>query len=126
MGESDNPRRCPIRLASPRDAAPKKRFLEIVSREASTRDLVDTSRKHSTHQHNTRELLYASLAPSNTHNTHPPQTTMVELVEVEDESFESKQVGPSDDEEYTDTGMHTHTPYTQSTTLQHQLTLPLL
>jgi import receptor subunit TOM22 len=31
---------------------------------------------------------------------------MVELVEVEDESFETKQVGPSDDEDdYTDTGM---------------------
>lgn len=29
---------------------------------------------------------------------------MVELVEVEDESFETKQVGPSDDEDYTDTG----------------------
>ena len=30
---------------------------------------------------------------------------MVELVEVEDESFESKQAGPDDDEEYyTDTG----------------------
>ncbi|KIM96353.1 hypothetical protein OIDMADRAFT_20759 [Oidiodendron maius Zn] len=28
---------------------------------------------------------------------------MVELVEVEDESFETKQVGPSDDEDYTDT-----------------------
>jgi import receptor subunit TOM22 len=31
---------------------------------------------------------------------------MVELVEVEDESFETKQAGPSDEEdEYTDTGM---------------------
>lgn len=30
---------------------------------------------------------------------------MVELVEVEDESFETKQVGPSDEDEYTDTGM---------------------
>jgi mitochondrial import receptor subunit TOM22 len=31
---------------------------------------------------------------------------MVELVEVEDESFETKQVGPSDEEDdYTDTGM---------------------
>jgi len=30
---------------------------------------------------------------------------MVELVEVEDESFENKQAGPSEDEEeYTDTG----------------------
>jgi hypothetical protein len=29
---------------------------------------------------------------------------MVELVEVEDESFESKQAGPSDEEDYTDTG----------------------
>lgn len=30
---------------------------------------------------------------------------MVELVEVEDESFENKQAGPSDEEdEYTDTG----------------------
>lgn len=30
---------------------------------------------------------------------------MVELVEVEDESFENKQVGPSDEEDdYTDTG----------------------
>ena len=31
---------------------------------------------------------------------------MVELVEVEDESFETKQAGPSDEEDYyTDTGM---------------------
>lgn len=31
---------------------------------------------------------------------------MVELVEVEDESFETKQPGPSDNEDdYTDTGM---------------------
>jgi import receptor subunit TOM22 len=31
---------------------------------------------------------------------------MVELVEVEDESFEAKQTGPEDDDEYyTDTGM---------------------
>jgi import receptor subunit TOM22 len=30
---------------------------------------------------------------------------MVELVEVEDESFETKQVGPEDDDDYfTDTG----------------------
>lgn len=33
---------------------------------------------------------------------------MVELVEVEDESFETKQAGPEDDDEYyTDTGMQT-------------------
>jgi import receptor subunit TOM22 len=31
---------------------------------------------------------------------------MVELVEVEDESFETKQPGPSDDEDYTDTGSY--------------------
>jgi hypothetical protein len=33
---------------------------------------------------------------------------MVELVEVEDESFETKQAGPSDydDDEFTDTGSH--------------------
>jgi import receptor subunit TOM22 len=33
---------------------------------------------------------------------------MVELVEVEDESFESKQAGPSDydDDEFTDTGLY--------------------
>lgn len=33
---------------------------------------------------------------------------MVELVEVEDESFETKQVGPeeNDDDYYTDTGSH--------------------
>lgn len=36
----------------------------------------------------------------------PQRVAMVELVEVEDESFETKQVGPSDDEDYTDTGMH--------------------
>jgi import receptor subunit TOM22 len=30
---------------------------------------------------------------------------MVELVEVEDESFETKQAGPDDDDYYTDTGM---------------------
>jgi hypothetical protein len=30
---------------------------------------------------------------------------MVELVEVEDESFESKQMGPSSDDEYSDTGI---------------------
>jgi hypothetical protein len=40
---------------------------------------------------------------------------MVELVEVEDESFETKQVGPSDDEDYTDTGMHnSHMQYSMS------------
>ena len=34
---------------------------------------------------------------------------MVELVEVEDESFETKQVGPTDDDDYyTDTGMPNH------------------
>ena len=33
---------------------------------------------------------------------------MVELVEVEDESFETKQVGPDDDDYYTDTGMLNH------------------
>jgi import receptor subunit TOM22 len=33
---------------------------------------------------------------------------MVELVEVEDESFETKQVGPEDDDYYTDTGMSTN------------------
>lgn len=46
------------------------------------------------------------------HQRHKPepssQTTakMVELVEVEDESFETKQAGPSDNEDdyYTDTG----------------------
>ncbi len=34
---------------------------------------------------------------------------MVELVEVEDESFETKQAGPSDNEDdyYTDTGLST-------------------
>lgn len=30
---------------------------------------------------------------------------MVELTEVEDESFEQKQAGPSDDDYYTDTGI---------------------
>ena len=35
---------------------------------------------------------------------------MVELVEVEDESFETKQVGPTDDDDYyTDTGMPNQT-----------------
>ena len=34
---------------------------------------------------------------------------MVELIEVEDESFETKQVGPEDDEDYyTDTGPPLH------------------
>jgi import receptor subunit TOM22 len=47
---------------------------------------------------------------------------MVELVEVEDESFETKQVGPSDDEDYTDTGMHINlTAHTSSPT---NITLP--
>lgn len=32
---------------------------------------------------------------------------MVELVEVEDESFETKQAGPSEDDYYTDTGTST-------------------
>jgi import receptor subunit TOM22 len=31
---------------------------------------------------------------------------MVELVEVEDESFETKQTGPEDDDYYTDTGIY--------------------
>jgi hypothetical protein len=44
---------------------------------------------------------------------------MVELVEVEDESFETKQVGPSDDEEYTDTGTPILDP---SASPFHQLT----
>ena len=36
---------------------------------------------------------------------------MVELVEVEDESFETKQVGPDDEEDYyTDTGTPPHPP----------------
>jgi len=36
---------------------------------------------------------------------------MVELVEVEDESFETKQAGPSDEEDYyTDTGMSIFPP----------------
>jgi import receptor subunit TOM22 len=48
---------------------------------------------------------------------------MVELVEVEDESFETKQAGPSDDEEYTDTG----TPILNlSSAPSHQLTSPRL
>jgi import receptor subunit TOM22 len=34
---------------------------------------------------------------------------MVELVEVEDESFETKQAGPDDDDYYTDTGMPNQT-----------------
>jgi import receptor subunit TOM22 len=42
---------------------------------------------------------------------------MVELVEVEDESFETKQVGPSDNEDdyYTDTGSSNRTDMTPFT-----------
>ena len=44
---------------------------------------------------------------------------MVELVEVEDESFETKQAGPSDNEDdyYTDTGKSFTTVYTVTMTL---------
>jgi hypothetical protein len=49
---------------------------------------------------------------------------MVELVEVEDESFETKQAGPDDDEYYTDTGMPQPNP--SLTFFATLLTLPRL
>lgn len=54
------------------------------------------------------------LAPPSSTHTRSSQSyksaIMVELVEVEDESFETKQNGPSDEEDYyTDTGMPSST-----------------
>ena len=54
---------------------------------------------------------------------------MVELVEVEDESFETKQVGPeeNDDDYYTDTGLSfcSPAPRSASNSIQTLKSLPM-
>lgn len=85
---------------------------EAVQKKVDVKEAVEASEHAQLTQHlpfSHHELSLRSLPHTSNPSTFK-SADMVELVEVEDESFETKQAGPSDEEDYyTDTGMPSST-----------------